>query len=42
MEIVVDQEYDVYYRSVYTFTKVMGDIGGLFTAFKFVGWIINS
>jgi hypothetical protein len=42
MEITVDPGYDVYYRNVYTFTKVMGDIGGLFTAFKFLAWLINS
>lgn len=42
MYLTVDTQYDTYERQVYTLNAVLGDVGGLFTAFKFIGLFIYT
>lgn len=34
--------HDTYEREVYAFNNVLSDVGGLFTAMKMIGMIVNS
>lgn len=36
----LDQNFDTYDRQVYTLNKLMGEVGGLFTAFAAIGKLI--
>jgi hypothetical protein len=42
MYLVVDAKYDSYVRQVYALNSVLGDVGGLFTAFKFLGMLVYT